>query len=60
MERHRSVAMVEELAKMPWSGWQVEAQHRGLIKKRGKGKSSGGKENCGIWQGAVPSHFEDD
>ena len=60
MGRHRSVAMVEELAKMSWPGWHVEVQHRDLNKKRGSGKKSGGKQSRGIRGGGIPSHFEDD
>ncbi|KAL2069854.1 hypothetical protein VTL71DRAFT_14533 [Oculimacula yallundae] len=60
MGRHRSVAMVEELAKMSWPGWQVEVQHRDLNKKRGRGKQSSGKESRGNRGGGIPSHFEDD
>jgi len=60
MGRHRSVAMVEELAKMSWPGWQVEVQHRDLNKKRGGGKKSGAKESRGTRGGGIPSHFEDD
>lgn len=43
MGRHRSVAMVEELSRMPWSGWDVEVEHRDIAKKRGSvsGKTGG-------------------
>jgi RNase adaptor protein for sRNA GlmZ degradation len=41
--RHRSVAIVEGLAKISWSGWCVEIEHRDISKKRGAGKKSGGK-----------------
>lgn len=34
MGRHRSDAMVEELAKMPWPGWDVRVEHRDIEKKR--------------------------
>jgi RNase adaptor protein for sRNA GlmZ degradation len=41
MGRHRSVAMVEELARMKWPEWDVRVEHRDVLKKRGKHKSAG-------------------
>ncbi|RFU35112.1 hypothetical protein B7463_g1246, partial [Scytalidium lignicola] len=35
MGKHRSVAMVEELAAMTWPGWQLKVIHRDLMKRRG-------------------------
>ncbi|EPE25469.1 hypothetical protein GLAREA_01381 [Glarea lozoyensis ATCC 20868] len=41
MGRHRSVAMVEELARMKWPEWDVRVEHRDVLKKRGEHKSGG-------------------
>ncbi len=43
MGRHRSVAMVELLSRLPWPGWEVQVQHRDMMKRRGQTKNSGGK-----------------
>ncbi|KAG4432457.1 hypothetical protein IFR05_012047 [Cadophora sp. M221] len=58
MGRHRSVALVEELAKMSWPGWQVEVEHRDLNKKRGRRMP--GKDSRGTRGGGISSHFEDE
>ncbi|KAK0120005.1 hypothetical protein ONS95_011423 [Cadophora gregata] len=60
MGRHRSVAMVEELAKMSWPGWQVELQHRDLNNKPGSGRKAGAKKSRGTRGGGIPSYFEFD
>lgn len=59
--RHRSVAMVEELARLPWPGWQVRVEHRDLSKKRGEGKRAGGrdKKSRGT-RGGASSYFDED
>jgi hypothetical protein len=61
MGRHRSVAMVEELAKMSWAGWQVKVEHRDISKKRGQGKKSGSraKKSRGT-RGGASSYVDDD
>ena len=61
MGRHRSVAMVEELAKVSWAGWQVKVEHRDISKKRGQGKKSGGrdKKSRGT-RGGGSSYVDDD
>ncbi|KAH6713903.1 hypothetical protein BKA61DRAFT_52281 [Leptodontidium sp. MPI-SDFR-AT-0119] len=59
MGRHRSVALVEDLAKMSWPGWQVEVEHRDLNKKRGSRKKPG-KDRRGTRGGGISSHFEED
>jgi hypothetical protein len=59
MGRHRSVAMVEELAKLSWPGWRVEVEHRDISKKRGGGKKSGGKDSRGSRGGTMPPQFDD-
>jgi hypothetical protein len=61
MGRHRSVAMVEELAKMSWPGWQVKVEHRDISKKRGQGKNAGGrdKKSRGT-RGGASSYVDDD
>jgi RNase adaptor protein for sRNA GlmZ degradation len=59
MGRHRSVAMVEELAKLSWPGWRVEVEHRDISKKRGAGKKSGGKGSRGSRGGTIPTQFDD-
>ncbi|KAH7346438.1 hypothetical protein BKA65DRAFT_551344 [Rhexocercosporidium sp. MPI-PUGE-AT-0058] len=58
--RHRSVAMVEELAKMSWPGWQIKVEHRDLNKKRGSRKKPGGKDSRGTRGGGIPSYLEGD
>jgi len=60
MGRHRSVAMVEELAKLSWPGWEVQVEHRDLFKKRSAGKKSGGKQSRGTRGGGISSLIEDD
>jgi hypothetical protein len=57
MGRHRSVAMVEELARMDWPGWRVDIFHRDVAKKRGAGKKGGGKQGRGTRGGG--SQFEE-
>jgi hypothetical protein len=61
MGRHRSVAMVEELARMTWPGWEVKVLHRDVLKKRGgrrdASKRSGRAGNRG---GGGSSHVEED
>lgn len=59
MGRHRSVAMVEELAKQSWPGWEVQVEHRDLSKKRGSGKKSGGKSSRGTRGGAISTNIDD-
>lgn len=48
MGKHRSVAMVEELAILPWPGWQVCIVHRDLTRKRNANKrtAKGSKRNA--------------
>lgn len=48
MGRHRSVAMVELLSRLPWPGWEIQVQHRDMMKKRGQMKKSGGKGSRGM------------
>lgn len=43
MGRHKSVAMVEELAKMNWPGWDVRVEHRDIEKKRVDSNKKGGR-----------------
>ncbi|RDL37093.1 uncharacterized protein BP5553_04526 [Venustampulla echinocandica] len=38
--RHRSVAMAEALANMPWPGWEVQVEHRDVWKKCRKSKKT--------------------
>jgi hypothetical protein len=48
--KHRSVAMVEQLRKLDWPGWDVEVEHRDVLKKKGGnriGKTSRGKGSRG-------------
>ncbi|KAH7072916.1 hypothetical protein BKA63DRAFT_516013 [Paraphoma chrysanthemicola] len=46
---HRSVAFVEELARLKWPGeWHVEVVHRDLERKKGGGKREGQKRG---WKG---------
>jgi hypothetical protein len=59
MGRHRSVAMVEELARLSWPGWRVQVEHRDISKKRGVGKKSGNASRGGRG-GTMPSQFGDD
>lgn len=47
MGRHRSVAMVETLAKMPWPGWRVKVEHRDVAKKRGLKSGARDKKSRG-------------
>lgn len=56
MGRHRSVAMVEELARLEWPGWDVEVVHRNVeSKKRGSGKQERRKHGRGtVSGGRVP------
>lgn len=64
MGRHRSVAMVEELAKASWPNWRIEVQHRDLLQKRGAGTKTGGKGkgkgSRGSRGGGMSSYLEDD
>lgn len=57
MGRHRSVAMVEELARCEWPGWRVEVIHRDIDKKRGAGKKFGGRQSRGTRGNST--HWED-
>ena len=41
MGKHRSVAMVEELARLPWPGWRVQVEHRDISKKTWSWKEVG-------------------
>lgn len=59
MGKHRSVAMVEELARLSWPGWCVVVEHRDISKKRGAGKKSGGKSSRGSRGGTMHSQFDD-
>ena len=55
MGRHRSVAMVEELARLDWPGWDVEVVHRDVEKnKRKMGKNEGQKHGRGTRRGFSP------
>ncbi|CZR52227.1 uncharacterized protein PAC_02104 [Phialocephala subalpina] len=47
MGRHRSVAMVEELSRMSWTGWDIEVRHQDIAKKRNSEKKAGGKGSRG-------------
>ncbi|KAF8862241.1 hypothetical protein BDZ45DRAFT_553917, partial [Acephala macrosclerotiorum] len=47
MGRHRSVAMVEELSRMTWTGWDIEVQHQDVAKKRNSEKKTAGKGSRG-------------
>jgi RNase adaptor protein for sRNA GlmZ degradation len=53
MGRHRSVAIVEGLAKLSWPGWRVEVEHRDISKKHGAGKKFGGQSHRGSRGGAM-------
>jgi hypothetical protein len=61
MGRHRSVAIVEELARMTWPSWEVKVLYRDILKKRGgrrdASKRSGRAVNRG---GGGSSHVEED
>jgi len=59
MGRHRSVAMVEELSRMSWEGWDVEVEHRDIAKKRGSfaGKTGGKGQRS---RGSFASYSNDD
>jgi hypothetical protein len=59
MGRHRSVAMVEELSKLSWRGWDVKVEHRDISKRRSGGKKSSGKGSRGSRGGAVSSQFDE-
>ncbi|KUJ12279.1 uncharacterized protein LY89DRAFT_721940 [Mollisia scopiformis] len=60
MGRHRSVAMVEELSRVSWPGWDVEVEHRDVAKKRGTGGGkSGGKGSRGT-RGSFASYSTND
>ncbi|KAE9380227.1 hypothetical protein N431DRAFT_394851 [Stipitochalara longipes BDJ] len=60
MGKHRSVAMVEELAKRSWPGWHVEVQHRDISKNRGAEKKKlRGQRSRGSRSGATPTHLDD-
>lgn len=59
MGRHRSVAMVEELSRMAWPGWDVEVEHRDVAKKRGTGGKTGGKGSRGT-RGSFASYSTND
>jgi len=48
MGRHRSVAMVEELSRLSWLGWEVSVEHRDVYKKRGGGKKMESRSSRGI------------
>jgi hypothetical protein len=58
MGRHRSVAMVEELSRLSWPGWEVRVEHRDISKKRGAGKKAGSRQSRGTRGGT--SVFEMD
>jgi hypothetical protein len=58
--RHRSVAMVEDLSKLSWPGWDVKFEHRDISKKRSGGKKSSGKGSRGTRGGAVSLKFDDE
>jgi hypothetical protein len=60
MGRHRSVAIVEELSKLSWPGWDVKVEHRDISKKRSGGRKSSGKGSRGTRGGAVSSQFDDE
>jgi hypothetical protein len=60
MGRHRSVAMVEELASLSWPGWRVEVEHRDIAKKRRAGKKSGGRNSRGSRGGTISTQSDDD
>lgn len=47
MGRHRSVALVEELSRLSWPGWEVRVEHRDISKKRGAGKKTGSRQSRG-------------
>lgn len=54
MGRHRSVAMVEELARLGWPGWEVEVVHRDVDRKRGSVKNERRKHGRGRMEGVWP------
>jgi hypothetical protein len=58
MGRHRSVAMLEELAKLNWP-CEVEFGNRDVARKRGDSTKGGGKKGRGVRGGGMSSQFED-
>jgi hypothetical protein len=58
MGRHRSVAMVEELAKISWPGWHVKVEHRDVSDRRGAGNKSDGKRSRGLRGRTIPVQFD--
>lgn len=60
MGRHRSVAMVELLSRLPWPGWEVQVQHRDMMQKRGQTKNSRGKRSRGMRGAETASTFQED
>jgi hypothetical protein len=60
MGRHRSVAMVEELSKFSWPGWDVKVDHRDISKKRSRGKKLSEEGSRGARGGAMSSQFDNE
>jgi hypothetical protein len=58
MGRHRSVAMIEELAKMSWAGWQAKVEHRDVSKKRGGRKKPDDRDRKTRGMRAGPSSYD--
>ncbi|KAF4624971.1 hypothetical protein G7Y89_g13196 [Cudoniella acicularis] len=58
MGRHRSVAMVENIAREEWPGWEVRVEHRDIAKKSHNRKKSSGRKSRGI-RGGSSGHHED-
>jgi len=58
MGRHRSVAMVELLSKMPWPGWNVKIVHRDISNKNGKQMK--GREKVSRMNRGGSSFLDDD
>ncbi|KAH6679634.1 hypothetical protein B0J14DRAFT_650020 [Halenospora varia] len=59
MGRHRSVAIVENLASDDWPGWEVRVEHRDISKKREQKKKTGGRKSRGV-RGGDGGRREDD
>lgn len=60
--KHRSVAMVEQLRKLDWPGWNVEVEHRDVLKKKGEsgmGKKGGGKGSRGTRGGGMAETYDE-
>jgi hypothetical protein len=58
MGRHRSVALVEDLSRLSWPGWEVRVEHRDISKKRGAGKKTGSRQSRGTRGGTLSPKIE--